>query len=136
MEESRQNDKQQTIRELTIFALGQLICLGLTFGVFALLHKLDGKVLLGGAIGAVTAILNYGLMAVGVYAAARKARQGDVAGGQRIITLSMFGRYGLMLLILIVFAKTGLCNVIAMLVPLVLMRPLIFIGECFRRKDG
>ena len=130
------NDKQQTLRELLIFALGELICLGLLYGAFALLGKLDSKVLLGGAIGAVTAVLNYFLMAVGVYAAAARAEAGDPARGRRIVSLSMAGRFLLMIAILVVGAKSGLCNVVAMAIPLLLFRVLIFVGEFFRRKDG
>ncbi len=130
------NDKQQTLRELLIFALGELICLGLLYGAFALLGKLDSKVLLGGAIGAVTAVLNYFLMAVGVYAAAARAEAGDPARGRRIVSLSMAGRFLLMIAILVVGAKSGLCNVVAMVIPLLLFRVLIFVGEFFRRKDG
>lgn len=130
------NDKQQTLRELLIFALGELICLGLLYGAFALLGKLDSKVLLGGAIGAVTAVLNYFLMAVGVYAAAARAEAGDPARGRRIVSLSMAGRFLLMIAILVVGAKSGLCNVVAMVIPLLLFRVLNFVGEFFRRKDG
>lgn len=130
------NDKQQTLRELLIFALGELICLGLLYGAVALLGKLDSKVLLGGAIGAVTAVLNYFLMAVGVYAAAARAEAGDPARGRRIVSLSMAGRFLLMIAILVVGAKSGLCNVVAMVIPLLLFRVLIFVGEFFRRKDG
>lgn len=130
------NDKQQTLRELLIFALGELVCLGLLYGAFALLGKLDSKVLLGGAIGAVTAVLNYFLMAVGVYAAAARAEAGDPARGRRIVSLSMAGRFLLMIAILVVGAKSGLCNVVAMVIPLLLFRVLIFVGEFFRRKDG
>ena len=130
------NDKQQTYRELLIFALGELICLGLLYGAFALLHKLDSKVLLGGGIGALTAVLNYFLMAVGVYAAAARAEAGDPVRGRRIVSLSMMGRYLLMIAILVIGAKSGTCNVIAMVIPLLLFRVLIFVGEFFRRKDG
>ena len=130
------NDKQQTLRELLIFALGELVCLGLLYGAFALLGKLDSKVLLGGAIGAVTAVLNYFLMAVGVYAAAARAEAGDPARGRRVVSLSMAGRFLLMIAILVVGAKSGLCNVVAMVIPLLLFRVLIFVGEFFRRKDG
>lgn len=130
------NDKQQTLRELLIFALGELICLGLLYGAFALLGKLDSEVLLGGAIGAVTAVLNYFLMAVGVYTAAARAEAGDPARGRRIVSLSMAGRFLLMIAILVVGAKSGLCNVVAMVIPLILFRVLIFVGEFFRRKDG
>ncbi len=130
------NDKRQTLRELLFFALGELICLGLLYGAFALLHKLDSKVLLGGAIGVFTAVLNYFLMAVGVYAAAARAEAGDPVRGRRVISLSMAGRFLLMIAILVVGAKSGLCNVIAMVIPLLLFRVLIFVGEFFRRKDG
>ncbi len=130
------NDKQQTCRELLILALGELICLGLLYGAFGLLHKLDGKVLLGGGIGAVTAILNYFLMAVGVYAAAARAEAGDPVRGKRVISLSMAGRFLLMIAILVVGAKSGYCNVVAMVIPLAMFRVLIYVGEFFRRKDG
>ncbi len=130
------NDKQQTYRELLVFTLGELIGLGLLYGAFALLGKLDSKALLGGAVGALTAVLNYFLMAVGVYAAAARAEAGDPARGRKIIGLSMAGRFLLMIAILVVGAKSGSCNVIAMLIPLLLFRVLIFVGEFFRRKDG
>lgn len=130
------NDKKQTLRELLIMAAGELICLGLLYGGFALLGKLDGKVLLGGAVGAFTAILNYFLMAVGVYAAAERARAGDPARGRRMMSLSMLGRYLLMIAILVIGAKSGYCSVIAMVIPLALFRILLYVGEFFRRKDG
>jgi len=130
------NDKKQALRELSVIALGELLVFGLICGGFALLGRLDGKVLLGAAVGAGTAILNYFLMAVGVFAAADKAEAGDPARGKRIISLSMLGRYALMIVILLVFAKSGLCNVIAMVIPIALFRVLIYVGEFFRRKDG
>lgn len=130
------NDKKQALRELSVIALGELLVFGLICGGFALLGRLDGKVLLGAAMGAGTAILNYFLMAVGVFAAADKAEAGDPARGKRIISLSMLGRYVLMIVILLVFAKSGLCNVIAMVIPIALFRVLIYVGELFRRKDG
>ena len=130
------NDKQQVLRELLIIAIGELLVLGLLCGAFALLGKLDGKVLLGGAVGAGTAVLNYFLMAVGVFAAADRAEARDPARGKRIISLSMLGRYALMIAILVIGAKSGYCNVVAMVIPIALFRVLIYVGEFFRRKDG
>ena len=130
------NDKQQALRELLIIAIGELLVLGLLCGAFALLGKLDGKVLLGGAVGAGTAVLNYFLMAVGVFAAADRAEAGDPARGKRIISLSMLGRYALMIAILVIGAKSGYCNVVAMVIPIALFRVLIYVCEFFRRKDG
>ncbi len=133
---NERNDKQQVLRELLIIAIGELLVLGLLCGAFALLGKLDGKVLLGGAVGAGTAVLNYFLMAVGVFAAADRAEAGDPARGKRIISLSMLGRYALMIAILVIGAKSGYCNVVAMVIPIALFRVLIYVGEFFRRKDG
>jgi hypothetical protein len=133
---NKQNEKRQTLRELAIIAVGELVCLGLIYCAAALLGKLDGKVLLGGAVGAGTAVLNYFLMAVGVYAAADRAENGDPARGKRILSLSMLGRYALMAAILVIGGKSGACNVIAMAIPLLLFRVLLYIGEFFRRKDG
>lgn len=133
---SEMNDKKQTLRDILIVSVGELICLGLIYGAFALLHRLDGKVLLGGALGALTAILNYFLLAVSVFSAADRAAAGDPARGKRILSLSMAGRFLLMVAVLVVGAKSGACNVIAMVIPLALFRSIIFIGEFFRRKDG
>lgn len=130
------NEKKQTYRELLIIAVGELICLGLIYGGFALLHKLDQRVLIGGAVGVLTVVLNYFLMAVGVNAAADRAEAGDPARGKRIISLSMIGRYALMIVVLVVGAKSGWCNVVAMVIPLALFRVILLIGEFFRRKDG
>jgi hypothetical protein len=136
MEPSKSNDILQTRRELLIYAAMQLVCLGLTFGVFALLHKLTGKVLLGGAVGCLTAVGNYAMTAVGVFRAADKAEAGDVAGARRVITTSQTLRYLGMIAVLVIGAKSGYCDVIAMLVPLLLSRILIYAGELFRRKEG
>ena len=131
---NEKTDKQQTLRELAVIAAGELLVLGLIYGAFALLGKLDGKVLLGGAVGAVTAILNYFLMALGIWAAAARAEAGEPERGKRLITLSMLGRYALMIVILVIGAKSGACNVGAMMIPLAVFRLLIFAAEFFRKK--
>ncbi len=131
---NERSDKQQTLRELAVVAAGELLVLGLIYGAFAALGKLDGKVLLGGALGAVTAILNYFLMAVTIYAAAAKAEAGDPVRAKRLVSLSMLGRFALMIALLVIGAKSGACNVIAMVIPLAVFRLLIFGAEFFRKK--
>ncbi len=131
---NERSDKQQTLRELAVVAAGELLVLGLICGAFAALGKLDGKVLLGGAVGVGTAILNYFLMALTVWAAASRAEAGDPARAKRLVSLSMLGRYALMIAILVIGAKSGACNVIAMVIPLAVFRLLIFAAEFFRKK--
>ena len=130
---NERTDKQQTLRELAIVAAGELLVLGLICGAYALLGKLDGKVLLGGAVGVFTALLNYFLMAVSVWAAAARAEAGDPAKGKLLISLSTLGRFALMAVILVIGAKSGACNVIAMVIPLLVFRLLIFAAEFFRK---
>lgn len=132
----KQSEKRRMRRELLLFALGELLVLGVSFGVYALLRRLTGKVLLGGAVGAAVAVLNYCLMALGVWAASEKAAQGDPVGGRKIVTLSMIGRYLFMIVLLFAFAKSGLCDVVAMAIPLALSRVILFAAEFFRKKEG
>jgi hypothetical protein len=136
MEANISNDRRQMRRELLIYAVMQLVCFGVMLGVYALLRRLTGKVILGGAVGAGLAILNYCLMAVGVTRAANQAEGGDVARAKRTITASMLLRYLLMLGVLVLCAKLKWCDVVAMLIPLLLSRLLIFAGEFFRRKKA
>ena len=131
----KQSEKRQILRELLVFSLGELLIAALMLGVYALLGKLDGRAVLGGGIGLLLAIVNYVLMALGVWAAADRAEGGDPAGGRRVITLSMLGRYLLIILVLYACAKSGRCDPIALVVPLALYRAVIYAGEFFRRKE-
>ena len=133
---TKEQDKRQVYRELTIFALGEVVVLILVCAGFALAGNWSGKVLAGALVGAALAAVNYGLTAVGVFRAADRAAQGDPQGGSRVITLSMIGRYLLMLGVLVAGAKSGLCNVVAMVIPLAASRVLLFAAEFFRRKDS
>lgn len=132
---NKQQSKQQVYRELKFFALGELLILGLVCTGFAIIGRWSGKVLTGAAVGACLAVLNYVLMALGVFRAADKAEQGEPQAGQRTMTASMVGRYLLMIAVLVVGAKSGLCDVVAMVIPLALSRVILFAAEFFRRKD-
>ena len=133
---NERTDKRQTLRELAVIGAGELLVLGLICGAYALLGRLNGKVLLGGAVGVFTALLNYFLMAVTVWAAAARAEAGQPAKGKLLISLSILGRFALMAALLVIGAKSGACDIIAMVIPLLAFRILIFVGEFFRRKDG
>lgn len=133
---NRETEKKQVFRELKLFALGELLILALVCAGFALAGRWSGQVLPGAAVGAGLAILNYALMALGVLKAADKAEAGDPIGGRRTMTLSMLGRYLLMIAVLVAGAKSGLCNVVAMVIPLALSRLILFAAEYFRRKEG
>lgn len=130
--ESRKYVFQQT----AIIGAGQAVCTAAMIGIFALLGKFDMTVLWGGLIGALIATANFFLMSTFATAAADKAEAQDVAGGQKLIQLSYMGRMIGLFLVLFLCAKSGFCNLIALVIPLVFTRPILTISELFKKKGG
>ena len=130
------NDNKQLLRELLIVAVGETLCAAVMLLVYFFLHKLDYKVILAAVLGVVLVTLNFFIMIFGVVAASKKAEQGDVVGGQRTMKLSMTVRLVLLLAVLAGATLSGffpLPAVIAMLIPLLLFRPIVSLGEFFRK---
>ena len=124
------------LRQTGIVALGELLGVAAMLGIFALLGSFDNAVLLGGIVGGAMAVANFFAMAIGVNLAADKAQNQDVKGGQATIKASYVLRLLVMALVLFAFAKSGLCNVIALVVPLIFVRITLTVAEFFRRKPG
>ena len=126
--------RKMVLKETGIVALGEAIGVAAMYGVFALLGHFDMTVLIGGLVGGLVAILNFFIMALGVNIAADKAVAQNVAGGQRTIKSSYFLRMVLMFLILFAFAKSGIADAIALVVPLIFIRFTLTLAEFFRKK--
>lgn len=130
------NSKNSLLRQTITVTAGQVLgCAGM-IGIFALLNKFDNSVLLGAAAGAILATANFFLMALGANLAADKAEQQDVKGGQALIHISYLGRMIGLFLLLALCAKSGKCNVVALVIPLLFVRPTLTIAEFFRKKGG
>ena len=130
MDESR----KIVIRETALIAVGELLCCGIMVGVFALLGAFSWQVLWGAVVGFVLTVANFFVMAVGTALAADKAEDQNVSAGKNIIRGSMALRYIVLFVVLIAFAKSGICNVLAMVLPLAFVRPVLMMGEFFRKK--
>ena len=130
------DERKNLLRQTGVVALGEALGVAAMVGIFALLGKFDTSVLLGGVVGGLVAIGNFFAMALGVYIAAGKAQNQDVKGGQAAIKGSYALRMAVMAVVLIAFAKSGICNVIALVVPLVFVRFTLTLWEFFRRKPG
>ena len=124
------------LRQTGTVALGELIGVGAMVGIFALLGKFDSSVLLGGIVGGAVAVGNFLAMAIGVNIAADKAEKQNVKGGQATVKGSYLLRMAVIFLVLFAFAKSGLCNAIALVVPLIFIRFTLTLSEFFRRKPG
>lgn len=121
------------LKQTAIVALGQAVCVGIMIGIFALVGKLDSTVVLGGIVGAVLAILNFAFMAIGAMIAADKAVAQDVKAGNATVRLSYTLRLVVLAVVLFAFAKSALCNVLALVLPLAFTRPVLTIAEFFRK---
>lgn len=121
-------------KETAIVAVGEVICTALMVGIFALLGYFDMSVLLGGIVGSAVAVANFLILAIVATLAADKAEQQDVEGGQKLIKASYPVRLLVLAVILIACAKSGVFNVIALVLPLVFVRPVLTLAEFFRKK--
>ena len=132
MTESRKDVLNNTL----VVLLGEAVGLALMYAVYALLGKFSIAVLLGGIVGAVLSAANFFFMAITVTLAADRAQNGDPAAGQKLIK----GTYPVRLLVLAVIlfacAKSGLFDVVALVLPLVFVRPTITVAEFFKKKGA
>lgn len=128
------DSRKLVLQETAIITVGQVLCVAAMFGIFALLGKFDQTVLWGGILGGVLAILNFFFMAIGANLAADKAEADNVKGGKAIIQGSFMLRYLLLIVVLFAGAKSGFCNVVALVLPLVFTRPILTVGEFFRKS--
>lgn len=127
------DSRKIVLKETAVVAIGQVICVAAMIGVFALLGKFDMTVLVGGIVGGLLATLNFLFMAIGAMIAADKAEQQNVKGGNATIQQSYMLRLVVLFLVMFAFAKSGLCNIFALVLPLVFVRPIITIAEFFRK---
>lgn len=123
-------------KETAIVAVGVAICTALMVGIFALLGYFDMSVLLGGLVGATIAVVNFLVLAIVATLAADKAEQQDVAGGQKLIKASYPVRLLVLAVVLFACAKSGVFNVIALVLPMVFVRPALTLAEFFKKKGG
>lgn len=132
MTESRKLVLNQTV----LIAAGELACVALMCGVYALIGKFSLAVVLGGLVGALLAAGNFFFMAVAATLAADKAEAQDVEGGKKLMKSSYPIRLLVLAVLLILCAKSGFFDVVALVLPLVFVRPILTVAEFFRKKGA
>jgi hypothetical protein len=126
--------KKELWRQLGIVGLCHVLGVAAMIGIFALLGHFDYTVALGGLVGGLTSFLNFFFMVIGLSAAADRAQNQDANGGKGLVKGSYFIRIAVMFLVLFACAKSGHCNVIALVVPLLFVRPALMVAEFFGKK--
>ena len=130
------DNRKYILSQTAAVLIGELVFSALMVGIFALLGYFDRSVVLGAAVGSLIATVNHLILMLGVLAASAKAEKQDVKGGQMLVQLSYMGRLIGLFLILVLCAKSGTFNLIALVLPLVFTRPVLTIAEHFNKKGG
>ena len=128
------DSRKLVFKETAVVLIGQAICVAAMIGICVLLGIYSQAILLGGIFGGILAVLNFFFMAISTMMAADKAEQQNVKGGQLTVQLSFLLRMGLLFVILFALIKSGLCDPLAAVLPLVFTRPILFVGEFFRKS--
>jgi len=127
------DSRKLVLKETAVVALGEAVCVALMCAVYALIGKFDLSVLLGGLVGLLVAAGNFFALAVVVTLASDKAEAGDPLAGQKLMKSSYPIRLLVMAGILILCAKSGVFDVLALVLPLVFVRPILTIAEFFKK---
>ena len=120
-------------QETAVVAVGEVICTAAMVSIFALMGYFNTAVVLGAIVGMVLAIGNFLFMAIGASLAADKAEAQDVKGGQNLLQMSMLLRYAVLFIVLFACGRSKMFNLIALVLPLVFVRPTLTIAEFFRK---
>ena len=130
------DSRKIVFQETSVIVIGEAICVPLMVLAFFMCGAFDRTVVFGGIAGALIATANFFFMALSTSLAADKALQEDVKGGKATMQFSYFFRLILMFAALAVCAKSGVMNLLALVIPVLLVRPIIMIAEFFRGKGG
>lgn len=127
------DSRKIVFQETAIVIAGELICSAIMVGVFAALGSFQMNVLWGAAAGCGIMTVNYFFMAMIASLAADRAEKGEVQQAKKMIQLSFITRLVLMGIALFVGIRLG-ANAIALLLPLLFVRPTLLVAEFFRKK--
>lgn len=129
------DSRKMVFRETGIIAAGEVILSAVMVAVFAALGYFKMNVLWGAVAGALVTTVNYFSLALVVCLASDRATEGDVTQAQKMIRLSATTRLFFTGGLLAVAILLG-CNVIATVVPLLFLRPIMYVAEFLKEKEG
>ena len=128
--------RKLVLKEVALVAVGEAICVAIMCVIYALLGKFSTAILLGGLVGLLVATGNFFALAVAATLAADKAEAGDPERGKKLMKSSYPIRLLVMAVVLILCARSGHFDVLALALPLVFVRPVLTAAEFFRKKGA
>ncbi|MBE6657295.1 MAG: ATP synthase subunit I [Ruminococcaceae bacterium] len=120
--------KNAAVRETVRIAIGEVVVLLLMYIVFFLVDHFDRSVVLGGLLGAFCNILYFFLMCMGLNSA---LAQPDQKKQKKSMTVSYFLRLVVLGIGIAIGLKMDCFNNIAVVVPVLMTRPIIAVLEYF-----
>ncbi len=130
------DSRKQILRQTGEIALGVALCTGAMLIVYYAIGQFTTRVLYGAIAGFCLGVGNFLVMAILASRAADKAQAQDVNAGKALIQGSYLGRMVLLFVILVVLVKIQLCDPLAMVIPLVFVRPVITVTELLIKKTS
>ena len=130
------DSRKQVLRQTGEIAVGVALCTGLMLVIYYGIGKFDTKVLCGAVAGFCLGVGNFLAMAIVASRAADKAEAQDINAGKVLMQSSYFVRLVLMFVVMVVLTKAQLCDPLAMVIPLVFVRPVITVSELLIKKKS
>ena len=126
MGEGIMNTQSVTVKETLKIAIGEIIVLILMFAVFALLGRFDSSVVFGGLLGAAANILYFIFICIGVNSA---VKENDQKRQKMSLSVTYYLRFLILGICIAVGLKLDCFNSIAVIVPVLMTRPIITVAE-------
>ena len=120
-------------RETALVAGGEMLLTAAMVGIFGALGYFSLIVLWSGLVGCLIAICNHFAVGVTVSLAADRAVRGEVEAAKQMVKTSATMRLVIMGILLFVALKLG-ANAVALILPLLFIRPILMLAEFFRKK--
>ena len=127
------DSRKLVYRETAVVAVGELVLSAAMVGVYAALGYFKMSVLWSAIAGSLIMITNYFFMAMIANLAADRAERGNVTQAQKMIQLSSTVRLICIGVLLFVAIKLD-ADVLALLLPLLFVRPILLLVEFFGKK--
>ena len=121
--------KNAVVRETVRIAIGEVVVLLLMYIVFFLVDRFDRSVVLGGLLGAFCNILYFFLMCMGLNSALAQPNQ---KSQKKSMTVSYYLRLAVLGIGIAIGLKMDCFHNIAVVVPVLMNRPIIAVLEYFR----
>lgn len=130
------DNRKQVLRQTGKIAVGVALCTGIMLVIYYAIGMFSTKILYGAVAGFFLGVGNFLAMAIVASRAADKAEAQDINAGRVLMQGSYFARLVLLFIVMVVLTKAQLCDPLAMVIPLLFVRPVITVSELLIKKKS